>query len=370
VRHQTLDPWDRFRVSLEIVAAGVGAPGLAPTYAVQRLSDGYWWNGVGAWVVGYIAVAMNEPDATNQPGLYDFIISEPNLAFSVGGEGYRVKLMEASRNVLEYVQVDQAEGNPWDDARGDHVAGGSFGEGVKLAADAVDAAALATSAVDEIADGVWDESQAGHDSAGTLGRAVQRIYAALMRHEGATDEHTADAAHVPGTRFYGPNVPPTPRSDAYAGMLAVYVPSGGEQTLVRVLGIGSDSGDLYFDIRLLDGTAISGGTGIGDNLRILNVQDPSADEIMSEPMAAHTTDGTFGDYVRRMLSLRQHNVRVIYDTWNSANQPTHGYVYVYASKADLEADSAPYPLATGKYEVDAAFNGSLQPTEYTSTKES
>lgn len=77
----------------------------------------------------------------------------------------------------------------WDELAADHVTADTMGQfqnrldtavstraqpgaAMDLVADAVDAAALATSAVDEIVDGVWDELTAAHATPGTTGKAL------------------------------------------------------------------------------------------------------------------------------------------------------------------------------------------------------
>lgn len=73
--------------------------------------------------------------------------------------------------------------------------------------------------------------------------------------------------------------------------------------------------------------------------------------------------------LKRMVSLRQDNVRVIYDTFTTDGKPTHGFVYVYDSKALLDGDTGPaYANAVGKYEYDATYDTSLRLEEYSSTR--
>ena len=94
-----------------------------------------------------------------------------------------------------------------------------------------------------------------------------------------------------------------------------------------------------------------------------------ADKILDEPMSGHTTAGTLGDYMIRMLSLRQQNNRVKYTAWNAAGVPTAGVVYIYASKTDMDNDAAGNGTGSiGSYTITAAFDASLRPTIYTSGK--
>jgi len=290
----------------------------------------------------------------------------------------------------------------WDEARAGHVGAGTFGEGVlvesvnaggivaaSFAAGAIDAAAIATDAIDsdaiatdalaaleldasavaEIADGVWDELLQAHVSGGSAGEAMDRMFRSMIRTEGSS-EHIADANDVAGEKFYAPNVPVLGRSGSFAMRRALFTrTTTGIQEVCRVIEINeSPPGDRYFRVAEPLATKITGGVAIGDKLVVMNVDDPSADEIMGEPMAAHDTDGTFGDNIRRVLALRQSNMRTVWDTWTAAGQPTHGFVYVYDSKADLVADTAPWALSTGKYEITQSYTG-INPTTYISTKE-
>jgi hypothetical protein len=94
-----------------------------------------------------------------------------------------------------------------------------------------------------------------------------------------------------------------------------------------------------------------------------------ADKILDEPMAGHVAAGTLGDYMMRMLGLRQQNNRVKYTAWNAGGVPTAGVVYIYATKADMDSDTgATGAASTGSYTIAAAFDGSLRPTSYTSGK--
>ena len=83
-------------------------------------------------------------------------------------------------------------------------------------------------------------------------------------------------------------------------------------------------------------------------------------------MGAHDTLGTFGDNIRRMLGIRQQNNRIINTAWNANGLPTTGFVLVYDSAADLNADANPWPLATGRYDFTATYDGAGRLTAYTS----
>jgi hypothetical protein len=94
-----------------------------------------------------------------------------------------------------------------------------------------------------------------------------------------------------------------------------------------------------------------------------------ADAVLDEPMSGHTAVGSLGDFVTRMLALRQQNNRVVYTAWNSAGVPTTATVYIYATEADMTADAGGTGVgAIGSYAVSATFDSSLRPTVYTSGK--
>ena len=70
------------------------------------------------------------------------------------------------------------------------------------------------------------------------------------------------------------------------------------------------------------------------------------------------------------MGLRQSNMRIKYTAHNAAGTPTAGTIYLYASKADAEADTNVVGAsAIGQYEFTGTFDPSdLKPLTYMSTK--
>lgn len=131
-------PWNRIRVSLEVVAAGVGQTGLTPTVAIQRLSDGYWLASGGAsWAVGVATNPMVEVSAGNLPGLYEYAIPADQLTYTQGRQGYRVVMVETV-NAKRIHKLIYAEESPWEEARADHNGAANFGGGVRIGPNELD----------------------------------------------------------------------------------------------------------------------------------------------------------------------------------------------------------------------------------------
>lgn len=330
--------WNDVDITAEIVVAGVGVGGLAPTIAIQRKSDSQWLQaGGGSWGAGFAVNNMVEPDAVNLIGLYNYAIPTARLDATAGAAGYLVEINEATipANEFMYAAIDYTP--------------------------------------TEIATQVWNTDVPALVTANQNLACFMLTWIrnAVINTEDAT-RHVANAPHVAGTRFYCATCPPpAARSASFAGRLAAFHDADtGQVELVRVASLGNDGAD-YIEITMLDGTSgMPDEIEINDELVILNANDPMVSEIMSEPMAAYGTDGTFGDWIRRMLSLRQQNVRVLWTTWNAAGVPTDGRVLIYDSKADLQADAGPgWALATGDYAIVQTFDGSGRPTAYTSVKD-
>jgi len=61
---------------------GTGATGLTPQVAIRRhrditgSMDGYYWNGTGSFTASVTFNTMTEVDATNNPGLYEYVFSQ------------------------------------------------------------------------------------------------------------------------------------------------------------------------------------------------------------------------------------------------------------------------------------------------------
>lgn len=80
---------------------------------------------------------------------------------------------------------------------------------------------------------------------------------------------------------------------------------------------------------------------------------------MIDPAQATLANGlTVYDALKRLVSLRQDNVRIVYDTWLADGKPTHGMVYVYDDEATATADTDPFNDATGSYEWTANYDPS------------
>jgi len=91
------------RITLDVVTAGAGVIGQSPTFAIQRLADGKWFQASdGTWQPTIVENAGTQTDSTNLPGRYhfDFDQSLDDLAES---SSYVVKKQNASGTlVLEY----------------------------------------------------------------------------------------------------------------------------------------------------------------------------------------------------------------------------------------------------------------------------
>ena len=89
--------------------------------------------------------------------------------------------------------------------------------------------------------------------------------------------------------------------------------------------------------------------------------------IFDEPLSSHTDPGSFGDALRRMLALRQHNMQVKYTAYNDAGVPTTGTVYIYPDATTLNNDpNVTGTGAIGSYSITSAFDANLKPTTYSS----
>lgn len=82
---------------------------------------------------------------------------------------------------------------------------------------------------------------------------------------------------------------------------------------------------------------------------------------------ASLTDGTLGELLARMVGLRGHFERIVFDTF-SGTIPTHGKIYLYESAAQRIADTGPaWAGAYGSYEFTATVSTGAV-TEYDSDK--
>ena len=128
MRHE-IQHWDAIRASLELVVAGMGQTGLSPLVGIQRRSDGRWLaNGGGSWQVAFATNTMTEPDATNQPGAYEYAIPSGQLAYAQSVTGYRMVITESTLSIRENVRVVGARAEWAETLTWGSVVAGSQGE--------------------------------------------------------------------------------------------------------------------------------------------------------------------------------------------------------------------------------------------------
>lgn len=97
---------DTVRLYLDIIAAGAGVIGQAPTVAIQRVQDSSWFQvSDGTWQPTKVENAMSELDATNLPGKYYFDFDQ-SLDLLEASTEYTVKKTNAAGTLaLEYEQL-------------------------------------------------------------------------------------------------------------------------------------------------------------------------------------------------------------------------------------------------------------------------
>ena len=344
--------------SLEVVHAGVGVANLQPTCSILRISDSQWYNSAGNLFNSAtpVVLAMSQVDATNIPGVYSFTPSAAACLAPVAGgtntaaaDGYYVVITEATTLTLEHVKLNVMNEQ-------------SAGGGGATAAD------------------VWDyDISAVTGSAAKAGRRLRDTHNGLNLGEGATGDalHLATAnSAAPDAKFYASTVP-APSADvteAYANRRAVYFSAGDNRYYPCIVNsVASDGGGNYVQLQREDSGTWLHAIATNDKLLVLidKFVSISASDIWGESTAAYTSAGTFGEGFRRILSLRQENMRVKYTAWNDVNVPTAGTIYIYPSKAAMEADSgATGSGAFGSYAFTATFQGTpaIQPNGYTSGK--
>jgi hypothetical protein len=313
MRHET-PQFDQIFAHLEVVIAGVGQAGLAPVCSIQRVNDGFWLAAGGlSFAAPFATNPLVEPDAVNLPGKYEFKIPTATIDPVLGIPGYRIKITEAVNSILEYVHAVPLRRAAWAEPRTTFPVAGTFGE--------------------------------------TTGQEILRSGTAAA---GAAGSITLDAGAPALVDFFkhalvviiaGTGLNQSRRITAYSALRVASV----DPNWV----IAPDATSAF--------KIVAQGEAAVDEASLV-------DAIWDEGIAGHATDGTFGDHMRRMLSLRQSNMRVVWDTYASNGQPSHGFAYIYNSKADLDADVTPFPLATGKYEITAAYDGSGRVTSYKSGK--
>lgn len=116
MRHER-QPKDRLILTLEVVLAGVGKAGILPAFTgfqLQRLSDSAWWrDSAGTWgVAPDPSNQLSEVDATNFPGLYQYVVDPAELDADLAAEGYRFVVVETAFGSREHglIDVDEVAG--------------------------------------------------------------------------------------------------------------------------------------------------------------------------------------------------------------------------------------------------------------------
>ena len=208
--------------------------------------------------------------------------------------------------------------------------------------------ALEVGDVPAIADGVWDEPLSGHTSSGTTG---EKLDDALDVTEGEIADAVWDEAlsgHTTG---------------GTAGKVLADAQTGAANDY------SAEIADAVWD------EALAGHQGAGTAGKHLEDADATiaasavADAVWDEALSGHSVSGSAGDELRRTSALRQNNMRVKYTAWNTAGVPTAGTLYIYASKADADADSGITGASSiGTYTFSATFDGSNIVQNYLATR--
>ena len=94
--------WNKIRAVLEIVVNGAPKTGLSPKAFIFRKSDNHYWSPVSGWRPTLTDTVMNEAF----PGLYMLAIPESDLEQEKGADGYLVKIVEPTRPLTEYVDIE------------------------------------------------------------------------------------------------------------------------------------------------------------------------------------------------------------------------------------------------------------------------
>ena len=374
MKHST-QRWDRVTGWLELTAAGLGVtPSAAPTCAVQRIADAQWLN-VGNTAFDQASPVYRSMNAlAGTTGVYSYGLGvaamvDPGVD-SDAQMGYLYIMKEAGLYVLEHTIV-HATNSAWDELRADHADVGSFGEYVNTDHSPATTAAAVWN-LDISAYGAGDQKFAG---------ARLWTQGTLVGLEEGTDDsprHLCSDSDATTGHFYGATVP-TPTGDtpkAYNGRCAVLhigTPGATRSYPCIINSVATDGTGDYFQLETEDGSGWSLPiVAAQDELVVLNrLSDQGAvtpADVWGEAMATYAVDGTFGNAFRRMLSIRQENMRVVYTAWNAANVPTNGTIYIYPSKSAMDADTGGTGVGSfGSYTFAADFTD-LKPTEYTSGK--
>tara|TARA_R110002126_G_scaffold50022_3_gene137860 strand:+ start:512 stop:1570 length:1059 start_codon:yes stop_codon:yes gene_type:complete len=344
----TMRDYFRLDFSAMIITAGAGQTGKTVNCVIRRRNDGLFYDNAGAFGAGVTVIAMTEEDSTNLAGLYTYQadLTETLAELNLNADGFDVKIEETTTSYLDYVLM-QPRSVPYDLLNwrwGDQWFGTNYptGETTKT-----------------LAGWLWTLMQANLH----VGDYTTPLPMFVTATPGTT------------TKFYmAVSGPVTADSAQYAGSVAVfYDVSTDIQYPCRIVAIANDGAD-YFSLTQLDGTALAAAPASGDFLIALarNEAPTSADVvdgIFEASMAAYSTSGSFGDDFNRMLRLRQSNHRIINTAFDVSGQATVGYLLTYDSKADADADTDPWALATGRYDFTASYTDGLM-DDYKSVKTS
>lgn len=343
MRHQTC-AWDKIRITLELVGAG-GAPlgGLTPSTAIRRVSDGLFWNEGGTtWQAGVAWANLTEPDGTNLPGYYEFVPDPDFHDEAAAADGYAVVVVEPIVGVREHVQIETLP--------------------TAATAAAVVQELMTTDPLSYMA----GLGQTGLHLGGLLS-AFQVGHFGAIENPNTNDWTTILTSGAAVAGQFKPDFGATPYGldnlEHLIGAVGSLYHTGGTTERVRVTGVTTN----YLLIQALDGSTVTPEVGA---FLVLGLPTSPPEVLFGHGLSPYTAAGTVGNGIRRMLALRQDNTRVVYTAWNASRDPTAGYVLIYASKADLDADADPWTLAIGRYDWTATYDGSLRITGYKSGRTS
>lgn len=334
--------WDRLICPIEIVTGGgIGLNGLTVELKIRRRSDGMWFNpALPGWQAGAAIIVVPQPDVVNLPGYYEYFVPFAYLDQPNGKNGYILQFRVNTQNILEHVDVTT---RPTDES---------------------------------ISEQVWTDDLEnlgfiglGNDTTGA--NIVWRLITGLLACYSGSPSLTQYIAGAIGAggKFYHTAGPVAADNPFFAGKLAVYRPTGSNAgRMVRVSNVGNDGSD-YFTLADMQGNAISP-TAVNDILIVANSNDFAIQELLDQPMSATAALGSYADLLKRMLGLRQSNMRLVQTAWNAAGAVTAGYILLYNTASDANTDVSPWPLAVGRYDFTATYDGSLRLTNYVSVRTS
>lgn len=339
---QETQGWATVAVRLEIVNAGVGETGLDPTAILQRVSDGQWYDtGTNDFTSG-APVLLSMLGVAGLDGVYEFspLIGALSPPSGAAAGGYRFAVLESTHLIYETGHI----------------------EPVSDGASAAD---------------IWDYDVDNTVLGESAGSRLRNASEAVALGEGAKRDplHVATApSTAPDGKFYMATITPSAEAtEAYAGRKAILWIATLNKSFPCVISAVANDGADYLQLAREDGGTWDLNIAASDRLIVATdlFQNFDASAVWSETTSGYTVAGTFGEGFRRMLALRQENMRVVYTAWNDVNVPTDGVIYIYPSKAAMDADSGGTGVgAFGSYSFTANFGGTppIQPTEYTSGK--